>query len=112
MGLAEIEIGAKRFQDARAQLEQLAGQTSGFRRDLPTLGDVGKSSRRPRRPLFKGLSKGTSVETRRITRKHWSLAVLQEAAGEMGTGRAAAYEERCSKIRSRRNTQALNNLRT
>ncbi len=105
MGLAEIEIGAKRFQDARAQLEQLAGRHPDSAEIYQRLGDV-ENHLGDRAAAIQSLRKAHQLNPADY-KEALSLAVLQEAAGEMEQARAA-YED-VLKI-DPENTQALNNL--
>ena len=105
MGLVDIEIGAKRFQDARAQLEQLAGRHPDSAEIYQRLGDV-ENQLGDRASAIQSLRKAHQLNPADFMLA-LSLAVLLEAAGEMEQARAA-YED-VLKI-DPENTQALNNL--
>jgi Flp pilus assembly protein TadD len=105
MGLADIEIGAKRFQDARALLEQLAGKHPDSSEICKRLGSV-QNQLGDRAAALQNLRRAHQLNPADF-KVALSLAVLFEASGDLEQARAA-YED-VLKV-DPDNTQAMNNL--
>ena len=105
MALVDIEIGARRFQDARPQLERLASRHPDSVEIHKRLGDV-ENQLGDKTAAIENLRKAHQLNASDFNAA-LGLALLLESAGDTEQARAA-YED-ALKI-DPENTQALNNL--